>query len=116
VRTVGVWYDKYRYLPELRAWYRSDRLRAVAEGKELIDSVSSATRPAGKYTLKWDGKDNQGKFVGAGTYTVFIEATREHGGYQVIKQEMEFSDAPKHVDLPGGAEVSSASLDYHKAG
>jgi hypothetical protein len=116
VRTVNVWFDKYRYLNELRAWYRSDRLRAVAEGKELIDSVSSATRAPGKYTLKWDGKDNQGKYVAAGNYTVFIEATREHGTYQLIKQDLVVSDMPRHVDLPGGSEVSAASLDYHKSG
>jgi thiamine biosynthesis lipoprotein len=116
VRTVNVWFDKYRYLNELRAWYRSDRLRAVAEGKELIDSVSSATRAPGKYTLKWDGKDNQGKYVAAGDYTVFIEATREHGTYQLIRQDMAFTDMPRHVDLPGGSEVSVASLDYHKSG
>jgi hypothetical protein len=116
VRTVNVWFDKYRYLNELRAWYGSDRLRAVAEGKELIDSVSSATRAPGKYTLKWDGKDNQGKFVAAGNYTVFIEATREHGTYQLIKQDLTVNDMPRHIDLPGGSEVSAASLDYHKSG
>jgi thiamine biosynthesis lipoprotein ApbE len=116
VRTVNVWFDKYRYLNELRAWYRSDRLRAVAEGKELIDSVSSATRAPGKYTLKWDGKDNQGKYVAAGNYTVFIEGTREHGTYQLIRQDMTFTDMPRHVDLPGGSEISAASLDYRKSG
>ena len=116
LRTVNVWFDKYRYLNELRAWYKSDRLRAVTEGKELIDSVSSATRAPGKYTLKWDGKDNQGKYVAAGNYTVFIEATREHGTYQLIRQEMAFADQSRHVDLPGGTEISAASLDYHKSG
>jgi thiamine biosynthesis lipoprotein ApbE len=116
VRTVNVWFDKYRYLNELRAWYRSDRLRAVAEGKELIDSVSSATRAPGKYTLKWDGKDNQGKYVAAGDYTVFIEATQEHGTYQLIKQDLAVSEMPRHIDLPGGSQVSAASLDYHKSG
>jgi thiamine biosynthesis lipoprotein len=116
LRTVNVWFDKYRYLNELRAWNKSDRLRAVTEGKELIDSVSSATRAPGKYTLKWDGKDNQGKFVAAGNYTVLIEATREHGTYQLIRQDMAFNDMPRHVDLPGGTEISAASLDYHKSG
>jgi hypothetical protein len=38
----------------------------------LTGSVSSATRPAGKYTLKWDGKDSQGKPAPPGKYTVFI--------------------------------------------
>lgn len=78
-------------------------------------SVSSATRPGGKYTLKWDGKDNAGKFVKAGKYTVCIEAAREHGAYQVIRQEVDFNGAPKQLQLPGNQEIASASLDYHKA-
>ena len=114
VRTVALWFRKPRYLPEMRAWYRDDRTRARAEGTEIAASVSSATRPPGKYTLKWDGKDNQGKLVKPGKYTVFIEAAREHGTYQLIRQEMDFAGAPRQVQLPGNVEIASASLDYHK--
>ncbi len=117
VRTVAVWWDrKSRYLPELRGWYRTDRLRAMTEGSQIIDAVTSATRTAGKYTLQWDGKDNAGKLVPAGTYTVCIEAAREHGTDQVIRQEIDFSGAPRHVALPGGTEISAATLDYQQVG
>jgi hypothetical protein len=117
VRTVALWYDgKSRYLPELRAWSRTDRLRAMAEGSQIVNAVTSATRPAGKYTLQWDGKDNAGKPVSAGTYTVCIEASREHGTYQIIRQEMDFSGTPKHVALAGGTEISAATLDYQQVG
>ncbi|MEP6915693.1 MAG: DUF2271 domain-containing protein [Acidobacteriota bacterium] len=117
VRTVALWYDgKGRYLPEMRAWSRADRLRAMAEGSQIVNAVSSPTRQAGKYTLQWDGKDNAGKPVKAGTYTVCIEAAREHGSYQSIRQEMDFSGAPTHVALPGGTEISAATLDYQPTG
>jgi thiamine biosynthesis lipoprotein ApbE len=117
VRTVALWYDgKSRYLPELRAWYRGDRLRAMAEGSQIVDAVTSATRPAGKYTLQWDGKDNAGKPVRPGTYTVCIEASREHGTNQVIRQDMDFSGTPRHVALPGGTEIRAANLDYQQVG
>lgn len=115
VRTVALWFQKPRYLPELKAWFKDDRLRSMAEGSDITRSVSSATRPAGKYTLKWDGKDNSGKPVTPGKYTVMIEASREHGGYQLIHQEMDFTGAPKQIQLPGGPEIASASLDYRKA-
>ena len=72
----------------------------------------SATRPPGKYTLKWDGKDDNGKPVKPGTYTVVIEAAREHGTYQILRQEMEFTGTPKQIDLKGGTEIAAASLDY----
>ncbi len=114
VRTLALWYQKPRWLPELRSWYREDRMRSMAEGTDIASTVSSATRPAGKYTLQWDGRDNQGKPVKAGTYTVCIEAAREHGTYQVIRQEMDFSGTPRHVELPGNVEIAAASLDYHR--
>jgi len=117
VRTVALWYDgKSRYLPELRAWYRADRLRAMAEGSQIADAVTSATRVAGRYTLQWDGKDNVGKPVPAGTYTVFIEASREHGTYQIIRQAIDLPGTSKHVDLSGGTEISGASIDYQQIG
>jgi hypothetical protein len=117
VRTVALWYDgKARFLPEMRAWTRADRLRAMAEGNQIVDAVTSPTRQAGTYTLQWDGKDNSGKPVKAGTYTVCIEASREHGGYQIIRQEMDFSGTARHVALPGGTEISAASLDYQPSG
>ena len=115
VKTLALWFEKPRWLPELKAWYKDDRLRNMAEGTDITRSVSSATRPAGKYTLKWDGKDNTGKLVKPGKYTVMIEAAREHGTYQLIHQEVDFSGAPKQINLPGGTEISSAALDYHKA-
>jgi thiamine biosynthesis lipoprotein len=115
VRTVALWFQKPRYLPELKAWFKDDRMRSMAEGSDITRSVSSATRPAGKYTLKWDGKDNAGKPVKPGKYTVMIEAAREHGSYQLIHQEMDFTGTPKQIQLPGGPEIASASLDYRKA-
>jgi thiamine biosynthesis lipoprotein ApbE len=112
VRTISLWRQKPRWIPELRAWQHDDSMRNAAEHRDITDSVSSATRPPGKYSLKWDGKDNAGKPVKAGTYTVNIEAAREHGTYQILRHEMEFTGAPKQVDLKGGTEISAASLNY----
>lgn len=117
VRTVALWYDgKARWLPDLRAWYRADRLRWMAEGTQIVDTVTTPTRSAGKYTLQWDGKDNSGKPVRVGTYAICIEASREHGGYQVIRQDIDLSGKPKHVALPAGEEISAATLDFQAAG
>src|SRR5262249_44326721 len=105
-RTLALWYQKPRWLPELKAWSRAHRLRAMAGTTDLTGSVSSATRPAGKYTLKWDGKDNQGKLVKPGKYTVFIEAAREHGTYQLMRQEIDFNGEPKQFNLTGNVEIA----------
>ena len=114
VRTIALWFAKYKYLNELRAWSRVESLRSVGDDTHVMNSVSSATRPPGKYTFDWDGKDDFGNFVKPGKYTVMIEAAREHGTYQLMHQEMEFNGSPQQFDLPGGVEIASATLDYHK--
>ncbi len=114
VRTLAVMFDKTRWLSELRAWYRDDRLRAMSEGTEILNSVTSATRSPGKYTFKWDGKDNAGKPVKAGKYTVIIEAAREHGGYTLDRREMNFNGEPSEAQLPADVELGAVTLDYRK--
>ncbi len=114
VRTLAVWYHEDRWVKEMKSWFRSDRMRAMADGKEIFRSVASATRPPGKYSLKWDGKDNEGKLVKNGKYTVWLEVVREHGTYQLVKQEMDMTGTPKVVTFPGNTEVVSSSFDYHR--
>jgi thiamine biosynthesis lipoprotein ApbE len=115
VRTLAVWFNKPRWLNELRAWYRDDRLRAMAEGGDILGSVTSATRSPGKYSFKWDGKDNSGKPVKAGRYTVMVEAAREHGGYSLDRQAMDFNGTPSQAQLPPDVELGAVAIDYHKA-
>ena len=113
VRTIAVWHGSDRYLPELKSWYL--KYRGLYEtDKAALSTVSSATRSPGKYTLKWDGKDDQGNLVKPGTYIIKIEATREHGNYRLIRQELVCNGTPQHIDLPGNVEIASASLDYRK--
>jgi thiamine biosynthesis lipoprotein ApbE len=112
VRTLALWYDKDRYLVEMKAWYRV--AEAFNNAANFAHSIASATRPPGKYTFNWNGKDDAGKLVPPGKYTVFIEAAREHGTYQLMHQEMDFNGAPAKVDLRGNTEIAGASLDYHK--
>jgi len=114
VRNLAIWYNKPRWLPDLKSWNRAngDEFKKGAEGK--LSSTSSATRGPGKYSLSWDGKDDSGNLVKAGTYTVFIEVAREHGTYQVISKEMRFTGSAQKVELTPNTELASASLEYRK--
>ncbi len=114
VRTVALWLEKDRWLPELKGWYRDDRLRLLAEGNEIVTTVSSATRPPGKYTMKWDGKDAKGVPVKPGKYSICIEVAREHGSYQLLRQEIDLTAGAKQFPLTGGTEIAAASIDYRK--
>jgi thiamine biosynthesis lipoprotein len=110
VRTLALWFNNYRWLPDLRRWYAKHYEKA--QQYDFMQSITSATRSAGKYTLNWDLKDNNGKPVKSGKYTVCIEASREHGTYQLISKEIELNKKPQRIDIEGGTEISSATLDY----
>ena len=113
VRTISVWFNRDRWLHELRAWYSSNYSKFSGD-QAAMGSISSATRSAGKYSLKWDGKDDKGNFVKPGKYTIYIEAAREHGTYQLLSEEMNLSGKPQTSNLTGGVEIASASIDYRK--
>ncbi len=66
--------------------------------------------------MQWDGKDQAGKPVRPGPYTVCIEVSREHGTYQIIRQPLAIGGAATHVDLPAGTEISAGTLDYQPTG
>ncbi|MGM9475706.1 DUF2271 domain-containing protein [Pedobacter sp. GSP4] len=114
VRNLAIWYNKPRWLPDLKSWNRSngEEFKKGAEGQ--LSSTSSATRGPGKYSLVWDGKDDRGKLVKAGTYTVYIEVAREHGTYQMVSKEMKFAGSAQKAELTPNTELASASLEYRK--
>jgi thiamine biosynthesis lipoprotein ApbE len=111
VKTIALWYNKQRWLPDLRTWFRKNRETMMGD-PSLFGSVTSATRSPGKYTLKWDGKDDKGNTLKSGKYTLFIEVAREHGGYDLLKQEVDCGNASKQYQLQGEAEVAGALIDY----
>jgi thiamine biosynthesis lipoprotein len=113
IRTVSVWYNKERWLHDLRSWYTNFAKYTSAEGG--MSTIASATRSAGKYTLKWDGKDDKGNYVKPGTYVIKIEAAREHGTYQIMSQEIEcVKKKEQQFTIPGNTEISAASVEYRK--
>jgi FAD:protein FMN transferase len=107
VRRLALWYRKPRWLPDLRSFSEAQR-----ESPIDLMSITSATRSAGNYSLVWDGKNDQGQFVEQGNYTIYIEAAREHGSYQLMKQSMKFDGKAKTQAIAGNEELSAASLVY----
>ena len=80
----------------------------------MVYTIGRPTRPPGKYTVVWDGKDDRGKPLPAGTYTVFIEAAREHGTHQIIRKQVTIADEPFAEELKGNVEIKSASIEYRR--
>lgn len=114
VRTVALWFNKPRWLPDLKEWFRKNKDR-YQNGSQDVYSISSATRAPGSYTLKWDGKNDNGEYVKPDTYTVYIEVVREHGGYELLKQVVECKKKAQQFSLKGSIEMNSATVEYKKA-
>lgn len=104
-----------RWHRELNRWYRQDNVRRLADEKKLIGVISSASRGPGEYEAVFDGKDDHGKQLKPGKYTLFVEVAREHGTYQIIRQPLELGAKPiEATNLKTNVEIKSASFEYRK--
>jgi thiamine biosynthesis lipoprotein ApbE len=121
VRTLALWVSMggagpFQWMPDLKRWYTKDLERKRRDKKDLFFTIARPTRPPGKYRVVWDGKDDQGRLLPAGAYTVSIEAAREHGTYQSIRKPVTLSDRPFTEELQGNVEIRSASIEYRRKG
>jgi hypothetical protein len=113
VRTIALWANAgrgRRWLPELRRWVRASR----EGGGDLAATASSATRIPGHYSLTWDGRDDGGKPVEQGQYFLCVEAAREHGTYQLIREPYTFGSRAFRAALPGNAEIGGVAVEYRE--
>jgi thiamine biosynthesis lipoprotein ApbE len=109
VRSIAVWGNSRKYLRDLSDWWKFAR-----EDDEVVKAVTRATRGPGKYTLAWDGKDDKGKPLPQGTYTIQVEVTREYGRHlsQTGKIECKADDA--RLTLDKNAETEATVVEYTK--
>lgn len=118
VRTLTLWVlgteHGSRWIPELRRWHRGDQARRRVDETKLVATIARPTRPPGKYEVIWDGKDDHGKRLAGGEYTIFLEAAREHGTYQSLSKKVVLADKPFVEGLKGNIEIKSATLEYRR--
>ena len=106
VRTLAFWGDKPKYLHEMSKWW------ALNKGDQpLIDAITRATRPVGKYALEWDGLDQKGAAAPAGPYMFWLEVAFEDGAHSAKSVTVACGKGPATAAIPTasaftGAEVS----------
>ncbi|WP_245907127.1 DUF2271 domain-containing protein [Photobacterium sanctipauli] len=108
IRTVQLWVGKDEWLKDLRSWWR----KVGRYDRELVDAVTSATRPAGEYRFVWDGLNDDGERVEQGDYTFYAEVVREHGGRNYLRQKMTLGEEAVTYELAPTEETGSISLSY----
>ena len=121
VRNILLWLSQggagpFEWLPDLKRWRRADSIRKKTDKREMVFVMSRSTRPPGKYKVVWDGKDDLGKPVPPGKYTLYIEAAREHGTYQNMRANLTLAEQPFSEDLKGNVEIKSATVSYRRKG
>jgi hypothetical protein len=117
VKTAVLWMQTKqpgpRWHRDLLRWYRNDGVRKLADQTDLIGTISSATRNAGEYKAVFDGRDDAGKPLPSGKYTLFIEVAREHGTYQIIRHKLDLGQEPiAETKLKANVEIKAASVEY----
>ncbi len=118
VRTLSVFLMQgqkgSRWYSDLKRWYRAATDLKEASSIDLVATVSTATKASGDYVVKWDGKDDKKAVVNQGKYYICIEAAREHGTYQLIRQVVTVGSTNFAQNLTGNVEISSAKIEYRK--
>lgn len=108
IRTLALWIEKPKWLPDLRRWSRLYDRR-----EDAVSAVTRATRAPGKYELAWDGRDDAGQPAPKGEFTLYLEVVREHGTYQLLSSKFECDGKEFSKELSGaGIEVKAASLAF----
>jgi thiamine biosynthesis lipoprotein ApbE len=107
VRTVAVWGNQPKYMPDLSEWWK-----VASQDQQWAMSVTKATRRAGQYKLVWDGLDDQGKPLPSGTYTVFLEVNRQFGTHATESGQIVCNRIPAQGTIPAGSEFGAAKLSF----
>ena len=94
-----------RYLPDLTRWFRTARATAA------VETISSATRVPGAYKIVWDGMDDKHAPVLQGDYFVCVEAARERGPYELVREQVTIGSAPFVKSLVAKGELQDVTVE-----
>ncbi|CAM2069195.1 DUF2271 domain-containing protein [Sulfidibacter corallicola] len=108
VHTLAVWHEQDEWLKDMRQWWRK-----LGRSKEPpYDAVSGATRKPGSYRVLWNGLDAEGRPLPAGEYYLNVEAAREEGGRDFLRQKVVLGgDKPQHYTLTGRGEIGEVHIE-----
>lgn len=89
VRQLLVLGDRSRWLQSLPQWWR----QYGRDDLPAIQGIARPTRLPGRYSVGWDGRDDQGRRVAPGPYLLQVEAARQAGGHEFLSLPFDSSDA-----------------------
>ena len=108
VRTVLLLGERPYWQDSNYLWWR----RQGAEAAAAVEAISRPTRAPGRYTVRWDGRDDDGRPVPPGRYTVHVEAVRQFGGHGHASTTLTLGTEPIEGAIPADGEVGATRLRY----
>lgn len=108
VRSISLNYQIGRgdkWLPDLQRWFRT------AKASAAVETISSATKVAGAYKVVWDGQSDKKAAVAYGDYFVCIEAARERGPYEIVREQITIGAAPFTKPLAAKGELRDVTVE-----
>ncbi len=112
LHAMALWFKQSskgtRWLSDLRRGYSATQTDTAA-GEAALDTVSSATRLPGSYSLVWDGTVSS-EPVPTGDYFICVESARERGPYSLIRAPLTLTGAGFTQALAGNGELMDASV------
>ena len=107
VRVLAFWGINSKYQPDLSTiWSLAKKTRYP------LQSITRATRPAGRYELVWEGLDAEQKAVPLGSYRVTVETDQEHGTYAKQSGTITLGDSPASITLPATTNFDAVLVQY----
>ncbi len=100
--------DSERWWQENRKWWR----KLGRKEPHIIANMAHATKRPGEYTTNWYGLDDFGNHIHDSQLVIHIEASREDGGHNYIRQVLD-TTKPGKFAIQGKGEIGDMSLTIH---
>lgn len=108
VRQLLVHGESLRWLREVTFWWR----RYGRRHEDAIDGLARPTPVPGRHTLVWDGRDDHGRGVPPGRYTLHVEASRKHGERELVSVDFDLSGDPFEHRARGERELGAVGVSF----
>ena len=104
VRTLVLWREGAKWLKDIRRWWR----KVGRKDQSIVDAMTSATRPAGRYQLNFKALDDQQQPLSRGNYVLRIEIVRENGGRSMTKQPFTLDGSSHQFTVAKTSEIAQS--------
>jgi hypothetical protein len=110
MQTIVAWYEKDDWLKDMRQWWR----KLGRKNPQTYDAVTGPTHKPGKYKILWNTVDHQGNPIPKGEYYLCLEAAREAGGRDFLRQKIILGNgAIQTYSINGDVELGTINITIH---